>query len=72
MERDHPRSSRYEHPLLPREVQEEFRRQGHWEGLTLARIVHLVVVLSSDRGSCPMDSYGTRRRGLPVGCAPKG
>jgi cyclohexanecarboxylate-CoA ligase len=40
MERDHPRSSRYEHPLLPREVQEEFRRQGHWEGLTLARIVH--------------------------------
>jgi acyl-CoA synthetase (AMP-forming)/AMP-acid ligase II len=27
------------HPLLPVEVQDEFRRQGHWEGITLADVV---------------------------------
>jgi acyl-CoA synthetase (AMP-forming)/AMP-acid ligase II len=27
------------HPLLPLEVQDEFRRLGHWEGITLADVV---------------------------------
>ncbi len=39
METNHRISTTREHPLLPREVQDEFRRQGHWEGLTLSRIV---------------------------------
>jgi cyclohexanecarboxylate-CoA ligase len=30
---------RHQHPLLPPELQEEYRRRGDWEGLTLARIV---------------------------------
>jgi acyl-CoA synthetase (AMP-forming)/AMP-acid ligase II len=30
---------RYEHPLLPAELQEEYRKRGDWEGLTLARLV---------------------------------
>jgi acyl-coenzyme A synthetase/AMP-(fatty) acid ligase len=32
-------SSRHQHPLLPLEVQEEFRRLGYWEDITLADIV---------------------------------
>src|SRR4051812_29785609 len=32
-------SSRNAHPLLPPDVQERFRREGHWEGLTLADVV---------------------------------
>jgi acyl-CoA synthetase (AMP-forming)/AMP-acid ligase II len=31
--------SRYQHPLLPAELQEEYRNRGDWEGLTLAQIV---------------------------------
>jgi acyl-CoA synthetase (AMP-forming)/AMP-acid ligase II len=31
--------SRYQHPLLPAELQEEYRSRGDWEGLTLAQIV---------------------------------
>jgi acyl-CoA synthetase (AMP-forming)/AMP-acid ligase II len=30
---------RHQHPLLPPELQEEYRRRGDWEGLTLAQIV---------------------------------
>lgn len=32
-------SSAHHHPLLPFEVQEDFRRQGYWEDITLADIV---------------------------------
>ena len=32
-------SQRHPHPLLPAELQEEYRRRGDWEGLTLAQIV---------------------------------
>ena len=32
-------SARHPHPLLPPEVQERFRREGYWEGRTLAGIV---------------------------------
>jgi len=32
-------SPRHQHPLLPVEVQEEFRRLGYWEEITLADIV---------------------------------
>jgi cyclohexanecarboxylate-CoA ligase len=31
--------ARYPHPLLPETVQEEFRRTGYWQGLTLPQIV---------------------------------
>jgi non-ribosomal peptide synthetase component E (peptide arylation enzyme) len=32
-------AARYRHPLLPPELQEEYRSRGDWEGLTLAQIV---------------------------------
>jgi len=33
------RAVRLSHPLLPEDVQERFRREGHWEGRTLPEIV---------------------------------
>jgi cyclohexanecarboxylate-CoA ligase len=32
-------AARYRHPLLPDQVQEEYRRAGYWEGRTLPQIV---------------------------------
>jgi acyl-CoA synthetase (AMP-forming)/AMP-acid ligase II len=32
-------ASRYQHPLLPLELQQEYRDRGDWEGVTLAQIV---------------------------------
>src|SRR3954462_9932007 len=40
---------RHEHPLLPLELQEEYRRRGDWEGLTLARIVEDRAASDPDR-----------------------
>jgi acyl-coenzyme A synthetase/AMP-(fatty) acid ligase len=39
MASDGPARVRHEHPLLPREVQDEFRRLGYWGETTLADIV---------------------------------
>jgi len=50
-----------EHPMLSHELQEEYRRRGYWEGLTLAQIVEDWVQRDPDRsaiaGAAPM-SYG--------------
>ena len=32
-------SPRHPHPLLPNDIQNEYRRLGYWEDLTLADIV---------------------------------
>jgi acyl-CoA synthetase (AMP-forming)/AMP-acid ligase II len=40
---------RYQHPLLPPELQEEYRRRGDWEGLTLAQIVEDWATREPDR-----------------------
>ncbi len=42
-------SSEHPHPLLPVDVQENFRRQGYWEDLTLADIVQAGVDDHPDR-----------------------
>jgi acyl-CoA synthetase (AMP-forming)/AMP-acid ligase II len=51
----------YPHPLLPPELQDEYRRRGDWEGLTLARIVADWAAREPDRpavaGPHPL-SYG--------------
>src|ERR671937_125820 len=31
--------ARHQHPLLPPELQEEYRRRGDWSGVTLAQVV---------------------------------
>jgi acyl-CoA synthetase (AMP-forming)/AMP-acid ligase II len=41
--------SRYQHPLLPAELQEEYRSRGDWEGLTLAQIVEDWATRAPDR-----------------------
>ena len=41
--------SRYQHPLLPAELQEEYRSRGDWEGLTLAQIVEEWATRDPDR-----------------------
>jgi cyclohexanecarboxylate-CoA ligase len=41
--------ARYRHPLLPDEVQEEYRRAGYWEGRTLPQIVRDWVERDPDR-----------------------
>ncbi len=41
--------ARYRHPLLPDEVQEEYRRAGYWEGRTLPQIVQEWVERDPDR-----------------------
>jgi AMP-binding enzyme len=52
---------RYEHPLPPREPQEQYRERGDWEGVTLAQIVEGWAVCDPDRpvvlGPTPL-SYG--------------
>ena len=52
---------RYEHPLPPRELQEQYRERGDWEGVTLAQIVEGWAVCDPDRpvvlGPTPL-SYG--------------
>lgn len=49
------------HPLLPEAVQAEYRRLGHWEGITLAEVVAQRAALHPDRpaivGPEPL-SYG--------------
>mgnify|MGYP006181378381 CR=1 FL=1 len=49
------------HPLLPAEVQAEYRRLGHWEGITLAEVVAQRAALHPERpaivGPEPL-SYG--------------
>src|SRR3954452_2098439 len=51
----------YPHPLLPLELQDEYRRRGDWEGLTLAQIVADWAAREPDRpavvGPHPL-SYG--------------
>jgi acyl-CoA synthetase (AMP-forming)/AMP-acid ligase II len=42
-------AARYPHPLLPPELQEEYRRRGDWEGLTLAQIVEDWATREPDR-----------------------
>ena len=50
-----------QHPLLPAELQAEYRRRGDWEGITLAQIVEQRAAEHPDRpavvGSHPL-SYG--------------
>jgi acyl-coenzyme A synthetase/AMP-(fatty) acid ligase len=41
--------SRHQHPLLPAELQEEYRSRGDWEGLTLAQIVEEWATRDPDR-----------------------
>jgi cyclohexanecarboxylate-CoA ligase len=41
--------SRHQHPLLPAELQEEYRSRGDWEGLTLAQIVEEWAARDPDR-----------------------
>jgi acyl-CoA synthetase (AMP-forming)/AMP-acid ligase II len=41
--------SRYQHPLLPAELQEQYRSRGDWEGLTLAQIVEDWATRDPDR-----------------------
>jgi acyl-CoA synthetase (AMP-forming)/AMP-acid ligase II len=51
----------YQHPLLPVELQAEYRRRGDWEGITLAQIVEQRAATHPDRpavvGPEPL-SYG--------------
>jgi acyl-CoA synthetase (AMP-forming)/AMP-acid ligase II len=51
----------YQHPLLPVELQAEYRRRGDWEGITLAQIVEQRAAEHPDRpavvGPHPL-SYG--------------
>ncbi len=42
-------AARYRHPLLPDQVQEEYRRAGYWEGRTLPQIVEGWVKRDPDR-----------------------
>jgi acyl-CoA synthetase (AMP-forming)/AMP-acid ligase II len=42
-------AARYQHPLLPPELQEECRSRGDWEGLTLAQIVEEWAMRDPDR-----------------------
>jgi acyl-CoA synthetase (AMP-forming)/AMP-acid ligase II len=53
--------TRYRHPLLPDELQAEYRRRGDWEGVTLAQIVERRAAEHPDRpavvGPHPL-SYG--------------
>jgi acyl-CoA synthetase (AMP-forming)/AMP-acid ligase II len=42
-------AARYQHPLLPPELQEEYRSRGDWEGLTLAQIVEDWATRDPDR-----------------------
>lgn len=39
----------YQHPLLPAELQAEYRRRGDWEGITLAQIVEQRAEAHPDR-----------------------
>jgi acyl-CoA synthetase (AMP-forming)/AMP-acid ligase II len=39
----------YQHPLLPAELQAEYRRRGDWEGITLAQIVEQGAEAHPDR-----------------------
>jgi acyl-CoA synthetase (AMP-forming)/AMP-acid ligase II len=39
----------YQHPLLPAELQAEYRRRGDWEGITLAQIVEQRAQAHPDR-----------------------
>ena len=47
-------SPRHQHPLLPLEVQEEFRRLGYWEDITLADIVRRGAERHPDRSRSPV------------------
>jgi acyl-CoA synthetase (AMP-forming)/AMP-acid ligase II len=49
MPREGQTMPRYQHPLLPPELQREYRSRGDWEGLTLAQIVEDWATRDPDR-----------------------
>src|SRR4051794_33907460 len=49
MSGDGATTTSYQHPLLPVELQAEYRRRGDWEGITLAQIVEQRAAEHPDR-----------------------